>query len=84
MNEGGNEFDALMSEASRLFGTRSYREALAKYKSALAMAQKSGDERQAIQAHMSIISCHDRLGEVSCAAVEEFCEKADVFLSLSM
>ena len=76
MSEGGNEFDALMSEANSLFHTYSYREALAKYKSALAMALKSGDERQAIHVYKFIIGCHACLGEVSCAAVEEFCEKA--------
>ena len=54
-----------------LYNAGMYHKALPKFKSALAMAKKAGDERNVVDLSTWIIACHVHLEEVS--GVE--CEK---------
>ena len=65
MDKGSDDLDVLFNEAMALHNAGVYRKALPKFKSALAMAEKAGDEQAATALYTWIIGCHSRLEEVS-------------------
>ena len=58
MEEDRDELRILLSAARALCHDKLFREALEKYKAALLMAKKSGDEAATLSAYMWIIECH--------------------------
>ena len=77
MDKGSDDLAAVKKEADALYNAGMYRKALPKFKSALAMAEKAGDEQAATALYTSVITCHDRLEEVSGMDCERIAE-ADV------
>ena len=65
MDKGSDDCLVVRKEATALFNAGMYRKALPKFKSAVAMAEKAGDERNVVDLYGWIIACHDRLKEVS-------------------
>ena len=65
MDKGSDDFTALQNEAIDLYNAGMYRKALPKFKLALAMAEKAGDQQAAVDLYTGVIACHDGLGEVS-------------------
>ena len=62
----------LTEEGFTLLGSRKFREALGKYKSALTAEQKIGkDEKSIVDIQLCILTCHEGLEEVSLA--EQVC-----------
>ena len=65
MDKGSDDCLVVRKEAAALFAAGMYRKALPKIKSALAMAEKAGDEQAAVDLYTWIIACHVFLEEVS-------------------
>ena len=84
MDKGSDDLDVLFNEAMALHNAGVYRKALPKFKSALAMAEKAGDEQAAVGLYEWVIACHDRLGQVSGVDCESITEKLTFLRSLSM
>ena len=59
------EMSGLKYEAAASFELGNYRVALSKFKSALAVSQKNGDQVDAVDVHLLMIRCHEALHEVS-------------------
>ena len=64
MEEDRDDLEVLLNAAEALYDDELFREALPKYKAALLIAKKSGDEAATLSAYMRIIECHDDLEEV--------------------
>ena len=60
-----NDLAVVFAEAGRLLGVGKYRQALAKSRTALALAQKLENEAQTVNAYLAIALCHAHLQEVS-------------------
>jgi hypothetical protein len=73
MDKGSDDLQAVGNDAITLHNAGMYRKALPKFKSAVAMAEKAGDEQAAADLYAWVILCHDGLGQVS--GVE--CERID-------
>ena len=65
MDKGSDGWENLFEDAISLYNAGMYQKALPKFKSALAMAEKAGDEQEAVALYTWVIGCHDGLGEVS-------------------
>ena len=65
MDKESEDLEALSKEAIDLFEIGMYRKALPKFKSAVTMAEKAGDDRSATELCTCLIACHGRLHEVS-------------------
>ena len=84
MDKGSDDLTAVRKEAIDLYNAGKYRKALPKIKSALAMAEKAGDEQATVDLSTWIIGCHVHLEEVSGVECERIDEKLTFLRSLSM
>ena len=84
MDKGSDDFLVVRKEAIDLFKDGMYRKALPKFKSALAMAEKAGDELAVADMYTWVIACHASLEEVSAVECERIGEKLTFLRSLSM
>ena len=80
MDKGSDDLTAVSTEAMALFDAGNYRKALPKFESALAMAEKAGDERAAVELYSWVITCHGRLDQVSVVECERIIEKLKFFV----
>ena len=74
MDKGSDDWKVLYNEAMALDNAGMYRKALPKFKSALAMAEKAGDDRSVMDLYMWVIVCHVYLEEVSGVECERITE----------
>ena len=65
MDKGSDDFEAVRKEAITLHNAGKYQKALPKFKSAIAMAEKAGDEQAAVDLYTLVIACYSALGQVS-------------------
>jgi hypothetical protein len=84
MDKGSDDLAAVRKEALAVFNAGIYRKALLKFKSALAMAEKAGNEQEAVDLYTWVIACHANLEEVSGVECERIDEKLTFLRSLSM
>ena len=82
MKKGPDDGIKLANEATALVNLGSYREALEKYRPALAVLQTNGDDFNVVTVHLMMIKCHAGLQEVSWrSSMRDFVWKADKPLS---
>ena len=84
MDKGSDDFTVVEKEALALHKAGMIREALPKFKTALAMAEKAGDDQSVLNLYTGIITCHSLLGQVSRVECERIGEKLTFLRSLSM
>ena len=65
MKKGPDDGIVLKDEGVALVKLGNYRAALAKYRPALAALRKMGDDKNAVNVHLMMITCHAALQEVS-------------------
>ena len=84
MDRGSDGWENLFEDAISLHNAGMYRKALPKFKSALAMAEKAGDDRTVFDLYGWIIVCHLYLEEVSRVECERIAQKLTFLRFLSM
>ena len=85
MDKSSDDVDVLFNEAMALHNAGMFQKALPKLKSALAMAEKVGDDQSVMGLSSWIITCHHSLGQVSGVKRDRITEKlTDVSSSLSL
>ena len=83
MDKGSDDLAVVRKEAMDRYNAGMFREALLKFKLALAMAEKAGDDQSVMGLYSWIITCHGHLGQVSGVDCERIAEKLTFLHSLS-
>ena len=83
MDKSSDDWVAMRKEAIILQEAGKYQKALPKFKSAITMAEKAGDEQATVDLYIWIIACHSRLEQVSGVECERITEKLTFLTSFS-